>query len=130
MKIMNLDHIGIRVMNVSVAVAFYEKLGFTVIRNDSDERVVVLQHESGVEINLLDTGNDDNNKQNILMDDKKKYPGYTHYAIAVSSIDDAERFLLSVGLQITEGPVTFGDGKSSIFVRDPDKNVIEFTQLP
>ena len=130
MKITSLDHIGIRVMNFDIAIRFYQQLGFVVTRNDAHEHVVVLKHSSGVEINLLDSGNDDNNKQNILMDVEQKFPGYTHYAIAVESALQAKQFLESIDIQVTEGPVTFGDGKTSIFVRDPDKNVIEFTQLP
>ena len=130
MKIKNLDHIGIRVMDLDMAIRFYEKLGFSVTRNDSKEHVIVLKHDNGVEINLLDSGNDDNNKQNILMDIEQKFPGYTHYAIEVDSAENAKHFLESIGLQITEGPITFGDGKTSVFIRDPDKNVIEFTQLP
>ncbi len=130
MKIKSLDHVGIRVMEFDRAIAFYEKLGFSMIRKDLEERVVVLKHDSGVEINLLDSGNDDNDERNVLMDVTPKYPGYTHYAIEVESADDAKQFLESIGLTVTEGPVTFGDGKISVFVRDPDLNVIEFTQLP
>ncbi len=130
MKIKNLDHVGIRVMNFERAIAFYETLGFSVTRNDQKEHVVVLKHSSGVEINLLDSGNDDNNQKNILMDVDKNYPGYTHYAIEVDSAENAKQFLESNGFIVTEGPVTFGDGKTSVFVRDPDKNVIEFTELP
>jgi lactoylglutathione lyase len=130
MRIKNLDHVGIRVMEFERAVAFYEQLGFSVTRKDLEEHVVVLRHDSGIEINLLDSGNDDNGQRNILMDVDQKFPGYTHYAIEVGSVDDAQRFLESIGLKITEGPVTFGDGKTSVFVRDPDLNVIEFTQLP
>lgn len=130
MKIKRFDHIGIRVMDFDRAITFYEKLGFSVTRNDSKEHVVVLKHPSGIEINLLDSGDDDNNQQNILMDVDPKFPGYTHYALAIDSIVDAKHFLESIGLQITEGPVTFGDGKTSVFIRDPDRNVIEFTQLP
>jgi len=130
MRIKRIDHVGIRVMNFDRAISFYEKLGFLVTRRDLKEHVVVLKHDSGIEINLLDSGNDDNNQKNILMDVDKKYPGYTHYAIAVESVEKAKQFLESIGLKITEGPVTFGDGKTSVFIRDPDKNVIEFTQLP
>ncbi|MCP5245980.1 MAG: VOC family protein [Burkholderiales bacterium] len=130
MKIKRLDHIGIRVMNFEKAIRFYEKLGFSVIRQDSKEHVVVLTHCSGIEINLLDSGNDDNEQKNILMDVDKKYPGYTHYAIEVDSAERAKQHLESLGFLTTEGPVTFGDGKTSVFIRDPDKNVIEFTQRP
>lgn len=130
MKINRLDHVGIRVMEFDRAIDFYEKLGFSLIRKDLEERVVVMKHEGGIEINLLDSGNDDNDERNILMDVDRKFPGYTHYAIEVESAEDAIRFLESIGLTVTEGPITFGDGKTSVFVRDPDLNVIEFTQLP
>lgn len=130
MKIKRLDHVGIRVMNFDRAIRFYERLGFSVTRRDMDERVVVLKHGSGIEINLLDSGNDDHDQRNILMDVGTKFPGYTHYAIEVESAEEAKQFLESIGLKVTEGPITFGDGKTSVFVRDPDRNVIEFTQLP
>lgn len=130
MEIRRVDHIGIRVMSFDRSIDFYGKLGFAVTRRDHEEHVVVLKHPSGIEINLLDTGNDDNQKKNILMDVGPKYPGYTHYAITVESVSGAKQFLESLGITITEGPVTFGDGKTSVFVRDPDANVIEFTEPP
>jgi lactoylglutathione lyase len=74
MKIKRLDHVGIRVMNFDRAINFYEKLNFVVTRQDSKERVVVLKHDSGIEINLLDSGSDDNNQMNVLMDVKKNTP--------------------------------------------------------
>ncbi len=40
----------------------------------------------------------------------------------------AKEYLESINIKITEGPVTFGDGNTAIFVRDPDLNVIEFTE--
>ncbi|MBI2586331.1 MAG: VOC family protein, partial [Rhodospirillales bacterium] len=36
--------------------------------------------------------------------------------------------LEKAGVAITEGPITFDDGATAIFVRDPDRNVIEFNQ--
>ena len=64
------------------------------------------------------------------MDAEEQYPGYTHYAIEVQPANDAKAFLESINIGITKGPVTFGDGKTSVFIRDPDLNVIEFTVLP
>lgn len=129
MQIKGLDHVGIRVMAFDRAISFYQKLEFSVTRQDLKAHVVALKHDSGIEINLLDSANDDNHQKNILMDVDEKYPGYTHYAIAVDSAENAKQYLESIGLTVTGGPVVFGDGKTSVFIRDPDSNVIEFTQL-
>ncbi len=128
MKIKRLDHIGIRVMNWEISIPFYEQFGFQVTRKDHDEHVVVLVHPSGVVINLLDSGKDGNDNKNILMDVKELYPGYTHYSMEVESVHDAQKFMELASIKITGGPVTFGDGNTAIFIRDPDMNVIEFTE--
>lgn len=130
MQIRKLDHVGIRVMTFERSLAFYRALGFEVVRDDRAEHVVVIRHPSGVELNLLDSGDDDHGGSNVLMDAHKRYPGYTHYAIEVDSVADAKTFFEGLGVAVTQGPVRFSDGKTSIFVRDPDSNVIEFTQLP
>ncbi|MBE9068178.1 VOC family protein [Leptolyngbya cf. ectocarpi LEGE 11479] len=130
MQIQKLDHVGIRVMDVDKSMQFYKTLGFQVTRADHKEQVFVVKHQSGIEINLIAHGTNDYGKQNILMDVEDKYPGYTHYAIAIDSIEDAKAFFESINIKITGGPVTFGDGKTSIFIRDPDLNVLEFTELP
>jgi len=128
MKIKSLDHIGIRVMSWEVSIPFYEQFGFVLTRKDEDEHVVVLRHPSGVVINLLDSGVDDNNHKNILMDVDEHYPGYTHYSMEVESVRDAKKYMETAGIKITGGPITFGDGNTAIFIRDPDMNVIEFTE--
>lgn len=122
MKINKIDHIGIRVADFDRSTRFYAKLGFEVIREDFKERVVVARHPSGITVNFLDSANNHQKKQNILMDTEDKYPGYTHYAIHIDSIADALAYLKSNEMTITKGPVTFGNEKTSIFIRDPDLN--------
>jgi len=123
-----LAHIGIRVSDFARSIAFYRSFGFEVVREDYDERVVVLQHASGLVLNLLDSANSNNDRRNVLMDERVKYPGYTHIALAVGAIDITVAALNALNIDITEGPVTFGDGSTSVFFRDPDRNVIELTQ--
>ena len=130
MEITKLDHIGIRVMEFPRSIQFYRNFSFQVIREDYNEGIIVLKHPSGIELNLLNSGNDNHGNKNILMDCERRYPGYTHYAIAVSSVLEVKAVLENLAIDITEGPVTFGDGKTSLFIRDPDLNVIEFTELP
>ncbi len=55
MQIKRLDHIGLRVMHVERVMEFYQALGFMVIRKDEKERVFVVKHPSGIEINLMDS---------------------------------------------------------------------------
>ncbi len=130
MQIQKLSHIGIRVMDLKQSTQFYKTLGFQVIREDYEEQVFVVKHQSGIEINLIGHGDNDYNRRNVLMDVEVRYPGYTHYAVEVQSIEDTKVFFESISIKITGGPVTFSDGKTSIFIRDPDLNVLEFTKLP
>ncbi|MEM8716525.1 MAG: VOC family protein [Cyanobacteria bacterium P01_G01_bin.4] len=130
MQIKKIDHVGIRVMDADKSIQFYTTLGFQATRKDYEEQVFVVKHPSGIEINLIAHGDNDFDKQKILMDVEERYPGYTHYAIEVKSVVDAKAFFESIDIKISGGPVTFGDGKTSIFIRDPDLNVIEFTELP
>ena len=121
-------HIGIRVHDLDRARAFYELLGFEfVVGPVGPEPVAILTHPSGVEINLiLNAAAADT--ENILMDVGTKHPGYTHVALSVKDVEAAMATLEAAGFPITEGPVRFPGGSRSIFVRDPDRNVVELNE--
>ena len=119
------DHIGIRVAELERAMAFYALFGFVAEHRATNDAVVVMRN-GGVEINLIYNANNDNGGRNILLDVPDKYPGYTHVAFRVASIAAAIRMLREHRIAITQGPVSFGrDGHVSVFLRDPDRNVIE-----
>lgn len=124
--IQQVDHIGIRVRDLDRALAFYEVLGFTLAVKITYDAVAIIRNTAGVEINLIINANAGDEKKNILMDVPEKYPGYTHVALRVSSVAGTIETLNAHGIVITQGPVSFGrDGHVSVFVRDPDRNVIE-----
>ena len=120
------DHIGIRVADVDRALNFYKILGFKLHDKATNDDVVIIRTKLDVEINLICNANNDNDGKNILMDVGDKYPGYTHLALRVGSIKGTIEVLKENGIRITQGPVSFDrSGHVSIFVRDPDRNVIE-----
>ena len=86
----------------------------------------MVRNENGVELNLIFNANAGEPKTNVLMDVPDKYPGYTHMALRVGSIPATIAALKANDIAITQGPVSFGQsGQVSVFVRDPDRNVIE-----
>ena len=120
------DHIGIRVRDLNSALKFYGMLGFRLEFKAANDAVAIVRNAHGVELNLVYNASTDNGGKNILMDAREKYPGYTHVALRVSSIKAAMQVLRENGVRITQGPVSFGrDGHVSVFVRDPDLNVVE-----
>src|SRR5262245_13161613 len=123
--ILGLAHIGIRVHDLERSVRFYELLGFTkTVGPIGPEPVAILDHPSGVEVNLV-LNAPSASEPNILMDVPDKHPGVTHFALLCPDIKAAKQMLGAAGIPLSGGPVQFETGAQAIFVRDPDRNVIE-----
>ena len=129
-EITGINHVGIRVTDLGKARTFYEQLGFEfIIGPIGPEPVAIMEHPSGVNINFI-LNADSGISENILMDMPERHPGYTHMALNVIDISAIEAVIKSLGIQITEGPITLPDGGVMLFIRDQDRNVIEFHQNP
>ncbi len=124
-----IDHIGIRVRDKQRSIAFYEDLGFALIVDSGFEQghPVMMRHPCGIVLNLLGPSSEDKD-ENVLMDIDRKYAGYTHVALRVDSLSDTEAVLAEKGIAIT-GRFSFKD-LNAIFIRDPDRNVIELDEYP
>jgi len=119
------DHIGVRVRDLERALTFYRILGFSLLHRAQGDDVAIIRNPQGVELNLIFNANA-GAAENILMDVADKFPGYTHIALRVTSIPATIGALKANDVAITQGPVSFGDvGQVSVFIRDPDRNVIE-----
>jgi lactoylglutathione lyase len=125
-QITGINHVGIRVRDLGVTRAFYEKLGFEFVEGPvGPEPVAVMVHPCGVNMNFILNVSRDADRDNVLMDRSTKQTGYTHVALEVSDLGSVERQLDDLGIVIT-GNVELPTGARFVFVRDPDRNVIEF----
>ncbi|WP_422378567.1 VOC family protein [Roseibium sp.] len=124
LDIANFDHIGIRISDRKASVAFYQLLGFRQIADGGYENghPLVMLHPSGININLLGPATE-NQGHNILMDEPSKSPGITHLALKMKDAEATEAFVTENGIEIT-GRREFR-GTKTIFIRDPDRNVLE-----
>ncbi len=127
-RVEGLAHIGIRVHDLERSVRFYELLGFTKTAGPiGPEPVAILDHPSGVEINLV-LNAPIADEPNVLMDVPDKHPGITHIALLCPDILAAKAALEAAGITPSGGPMRFGPRAQGLFVRDPDRNVIELHQ--
>lgn len=124
-EITRINHVGLRVRDLTISRTFYENLGFEFIVGPvGPEPVAIVEHPSGVNINLILNASDDASPDNVLMDHPTKHTGFTHIALEITDPDRVERRLVELGIEITER-VEFG-GARFFFIRDPDGNVLEF----
>jgi catechol 2,3-dioxygenase-like lactoylglutathione lyase family enzyme len=120
------NHVGVRVRDRARALAFYRVLGFEEVAWQEGPRVSILRNPAGLELNLIVNAAADG--PNVLMDVPVKQAGYTHASFWVDSIDDTVAALGAAGVAITEGPIELGGYEIAVFVRDPDRNVVELAQ--
>lgn len=127
-EIMGINHVGVRVTGLERAREFYEQLGFVFVAGPlGPEPVAIMKHPCGITINFI-LNADSGSTGNILMDVEQRYPGYTHIALDVSDIEAVQSSIEHLGIDITEGPIILANGDVMFFIRDQDKNVIEFHQ--
>ena len=126
--IKGLAHIGVRVHDLERSVRFYALLGFEKTAGPlGPEPVAILSHPSGVELNLI-LNAPDASTPNVLMDGPQKHPGITHFALLCDDVLSAKARLEAAGIALSGGPMRLGELAEAIFVRDPDRNVIELHQ--
>lgn len=128
MRIKGYDHVGIRVSDAKRALRFYANLGFRLDPDYSNEQVAEIVAADGTRINLIFNGIARDGAHNILLDEPIKWPGYTHAAFIVESLQELLDWAASEAVPITEGPVDWGR-RLTCFIRDPDGNVLEFNEL-
>ena len=127
-NILSYDHVGIRVTNRDVSRAFYQKLGFVETEYLANEQANEMETASGMRINLIMNGAKRPNNANILLDEPVKYAGFTHAAFVVDDIEKLQDWLQANKIVITEGPRQIVPRRITLFIRDPDGNVLEFNQ--
>src|SRR5512135_3595973 len=88
--ISGLAHVGIRVHDLERSVRFYALLGFTKTAGPiGPEPVAILDHPSGVELNLILNAKSAE-APNVLMDTPDKPPGITHIALLCPDLAAAQ----------------------------------------
>lgn len=128
-RIRQFDHVGIRVSDRQQAVAFYEQLGFREIRCFEQHEANEMESPDGVRINLIFNATRLPHGRNVLLDEPVKLPGMTHPAFVVDDLYSLKDWLEEAGIAITEGIHRLGPRRITLFIRDPDRNVLEFNQL-
>jgi lactoylglutathione lyase len=118
-----LAHVGIRVHDYARSRVFYELLGFEHAWGPvGPDNVAAMRHASGLELNFIVNAMHAS-AANILMDVADKHSGITHFALRVTDLERVEAGLHAAGIAISgkrgAAPVL------ALFVRDPDRNVIE-----
>jgi lactoylglutathione lyase len=84
--ITGIAHIGVRVHDLERSVRFYALLGFEKTAGPiGPEPVAILEHPSGVELNLI-LNAPKASEPNVLMDIPEKHAGITHFALLCPDI--------------------------------------------
>lgn len=130
LQLASYDHVGIRISDRERALRFYALFGFRVLAENPDSRskAVEIANDAGVRIHLIANGNEQSGARNILQDNDWGFPGVTHAAFVVPSLERAAAALRAAGIAITEGP-KHDARRTYLFCRDPDGNVLELNEM-
>jgi catechol 2,3-dioxygenase-like lactoylglutathione lyase family enzyme len=126
MRVERLDHLVLTVADVAASVEFYERvLGMRPVTFGAGRRALAFGEQK---INLHQAGAEFEPKA------RRPTPGSADLCFVTSTgLDDVERQLREVGVDIEEGPVDRTGALGpirSVYFRDPDLNLIEVSVYP
>lgn len=124
MKIKDIDHITLTVTDMAATLRFYHEVFDMPIIDGDDNQHYVLCGKQAIKLQVVDQPN--------LPVAKIPTPGSADFCIIVKDpLEEVENHLKSYYVEIVEGPVkrTGAHGSmTSIYVRDPDQNLIELSE--
>jgi catechol 2,3-dioxygenase-like lactoylglutathione lyase family enzyme len=123
MKVSSLDHLVLTVKNLEATCTFYSQaLGMEIVSFQNDRKSLKFGNSK---INLHEHGHE--------FDPKANYPtpGSADLCFLTDTpIQEVIRHLIEIGVNIIEGPVQRTGAKNkllSVYVRDPDDNLVEIS---
>ena len=123
MNITGLDHHVLTVADIEATSRFYERLGMRRELFGGDRVALQFGHQK---INLHQAGSE------FLPHARRPVPGSADFCLLVAeSIEHVLRELSSVGIPVELGPVDRAGAQRplrSVYVRDPDGNLVELAQ--
>ena len=122
-------HLAVVCSDLNVSRKFYGKFGFEKKpETTATSSSCILVNASGFELHMLKTGRCVEDNKNILMDHPdEKFPGHTHMSFGVGSVPGVVAYFEKEQIPLSGTRSIPGiAGPVSIFVRDPDRTVIEF----
>ena len=130
--IAGLDHVAVPIANVEAMLAFYEVLGFVVRRG---ERLHSIHFGNNrMNFHAPELWND----ERFTLRGPTAQPGCGDFCFVwQGSVEDIVERLRRLEVEIIEGPVAREGGRNggavtgtSVYVRDPDGNLLEFMAYP
>jgi catechol 2,3-dioxygenase-like lactoylglutathione lyase family enzyme len=117
MRVMGLDHVGLKARELEKTLDFYARLGLTVLRTSGPGA-------DGVRSAVIQAGNQELNvfaHPDYGAEPTAQGRGVDHFCLLVSadSIQDVIEALRRAGIEVARGPVERRDG-TAVFVHDPD----------
>lgn len=126
MTVSNIDHVAIPIVNVDAMLNFYELFGFNVDRSYAPRIFGVYTDSQKLNFHAPELWQ---NRKFTLRGPQAK-PGCGDFCFVwVASLASLRNLLKSHSIDIEEGPVPRDGGQglgTSIYVRDPDGNLVEF----
>lgn len=121
MKLGNFS-VSLRVQDIDVSKAFYEKLGFKVLAGSKKQGMYILQNDAST-IGVFE--------RHVEKNTLTYNPGWTRDCATLPEYDDVRDIqaqLKAAGIEITKSTDESGNGPAHILIMDPDGNPILIDQ--